>query len=97
MNLQSRIRAEDLSTELAAVLEVRIIFRHRLGVGQVSQAVLQQAVAGVVQDPLGLLLEQLQGVEGGGGRHLGGVAGREDAGSDGGRGVVRVRQRRLVD
>ena len=77
------------------MFEVRVIFGDRLGVGQVGQAVLQQAVAGVVQDPLRLLLEQLQGVEGGGGRHLGGVARSENAGSDGGRGIVRVW--RLVD
>ena len=77
------------------MFEVWVIFGDRLGVGQVGQAVLQQAVAGVVQDSLRLLLEELQGVEGGGGRHLGGVAGGEDAGSDGGRGVERVW--RLVD
>ena len=73
------------------MFEVRIIFRHGLGVGEVSEAVLQQAVAGVVEYSLRLLLEQLQRVEGGGRRDLCVVAGGEDGGSDGGCRLVRQR------
>ena len=36
---------------------------HTFVVAQVGQAVLQKAVAGVVQDTLRLLLQQLKGVE----------------------------------
>ena len=46
------------------MLKVGIVLGQILVVGEVGQTVLEEAVAGVVEDALRLLLEQLQRVEG---------------------------------
>jgi len=56
MNLKGRVRAKHLSAKLASVLKVGVIFMHTFVVAQVCQAVLQEAMAGIVQDALRLLL-----------------------------------------
>ena len=67
MNLESRVRPENLAAKFASMLKVWIILGDIPVVREIRQTVLEQSVARVVQDSLGLLLEQLQGVEGGGG------------------------------
>ena len=63
MNLKCRVGAKHLSAELASVLKVGVIFMHTFVVAQVGQAVLQEAMAGIVQNALCLLLQQLKGIE----------------------------------
>ena len=87
MNLESRVRPKNLAAKFASMLKVWIILGDIPVVREIRQTVLEQSVARVVQDSLGLLLEQLQGVEGGGGGGLGLVTGRYNTGSQGGRGL----------